>query len=53
MGVFEEGKKKRKYYLHNNQIIQNTCAPKLALNLDSTITGQGNTSVMVDIIEEG
>ena len=49
MGVFGE-KKRRKYYLRNNQIIQNTCAPKLALDLDSTISGQRSTSVMVGII---
>ena len=52
MGVFGKGKKRRNHNLHNNQLMQNTFAPELALDLDSTMTGQGNTPVMVGIIEE-
>ena len=52
MGVFEKTKKQRKHYVYNNQLMQNTSAPGLALDVDSTMTGQGNTSVRVGIIEE-
>ena len=50
VGVFRYEKKQQKHYLRNNQIIQNTFAPEMASDLDSTMSGQGNTSVMVRII---
>ena len=52
MGVFGKGKEQRKKYLHNNQIMQNPFAPKLALDLDSIMSGRGNTTLLMGIIEE-
>ena len=42
VGVFGQGKKRQNHNLHNNQLMQNTFAPELVLDLDSTMTGKGN-----------
>ena len=52
VGVFGQGKKQRKRYLHNNQIMQNPFVPDLALDLDSIMSWQGNTTLLMGIIEE-
>ena len=42
----------KKEQLHNNQIMRNLCAPELALDLDNIMEGQGNTIILMGIIEE-
>ena len=49
---YDKETNKRKKYLHNNQLILILCASGFALDLDSIMEGQGNTTIMVGIIEE-
>ena len=50
--MFDEGRKQQQTYVHNNQRIQNPFAPELAIDLDSIMSGQGNTTLLMGIIEE-
>ena len=52
MWVCLEKEKTTRKSLHNNQIVLNPFAPELALDLDSIMSGKGNTTIMVGIIEE-
>ena len=49
----DKERKQRQKYLHNNQRMQNLFAPKMALDVDSIMSGEKkNMAMFIWIIEE-